>query len=117
MLTEMITNEAVPPGAGGGRRRSARRAPTSPTRTRPAVIADRSRYAELLGETGAFDVDAAARASTSRRRSAGGLMCLRLFVVEDVDAGDEAMDDLDDGAEFADVAAEHDPTSPHRAAR
>jgi hypothetical protein len=71
------------------------------------VLAERTHYQELLAEAGVLDLDAV-QAEYEETGEAGGLLCLRLFVVADTDAGDEAMERLDDGEEFADVAADYD---------
>jgi hypothetical protein len=108
VLTQMISNEAV--------RQALEAAGVDPDSgaeaddpAAPAIVADRDRYVALLGETGAVDTEAV-RDEYEQTGSAGGLLCLRLFVVTDVEAGEEAMDQLDDGAAFADVAVENDPT-------
>lgn len=72
------------------------------------VLAERAHYEDLLAEAGVLDVGAV-QAAYEETGEANGLLCLRLFIVADGDAGDEARERLDDGEDFADVAADFDP--------
>lgn len=110
VLTQLIVNEALRQAfvAAGIDPRSGS---SQDDPNLAAVLADRDRYAALLVRAGMADLDAV-EDEYERTGSAGGLMCLRLFVVADVETGEEAMEALDDGTPFAEVAADNDPSFP-----
>jgi len=69
---------------------------------------DWQRYQDLFAEAGMVDLGEVG-AEYEEAGQAAGQICLLLFTVADEEAGNEAMDQLADGAEFAAVAVEHDP--------
>lgn len=104
VLGEMISNAAlrqaleadgVDPDEGAG----------AADPSRPDLLNDGERYRALLGETGAFDLSAVQEEYESTA-SANGMMCAVVMLPADEDAAEDAEAALDDGGDFADVAAE-----------
>lgn len=69
---------------------------------------DWQRYQDLFADAGMVDLGEVGEEYEEAGQAAGQI-CMLLFTVADEEAGNEAMEQLADGTEFAAVAAEHDP--------
>jgi hypothetical protein len=106
-LRQALVEAGVDPGDGDDPASDGTAPDGTAAAAQPQVVADRERYEALLADAGLVDVDAA-REEYEATASFGGLTCLRLLIVDDVEAGDDAMAELDDGADFVEVASDLD---------
>lgn len=72
----------------------------------PGFAQDRQRYQVLLADVDSLSDEYAAAGGILE-----GLICLQVISVADAETGDDVIAELADGAEFAAVGAEYDPTS------